>query len=93
MPAWRTVLLCALLTTLLCVPLLPSLPLSAHFLSPRVREAAPDALAQLRTQGMWLVNVQLKDIDERPDQVCFRWEYLYRSRTTTLPPEQITTCR
>ena len=86
------ILLCAVVTILLCIPLARDLPLSTAFLDPNVRAKAPQAVESLRRRGLWLVNTRLTDIERNDESVCFHWEERYRSRTQWGEAKPITTC-
>jgi len=86
------VLLCIALTVLLSLPLIKQLPLTRELMESDVRSRAPQAVESLQRRGVWVVNVELQDIEVREDDVCFHWEERYRSRTEIADPKPITTC-
>ncbi len=49
-------------------------------------------LSDLRDQGLWLVNVDLKNVTEDENTLCYVWEHRYTRRTGTDAPERISTC-
>src|SRR3989344_6861918 len=68
------------LSLILSTPSLMRIPRMLPFLHADVREAAPKALTMLRTQGLWLVNIDLQKVERTPDSICFLWEHRYTSR-------------
>ncbi len=90
----RTKLLLSLLalSIVLSIPSLLRIPRVLPFLDPEVRAAAPQALEMLRSQGFWLVNIDIHDIEAREGQICFLWEHRYSSRKGRAPAAIITTC-
>jgi hypothetical protein len=88
----RAVLLCAALTLVFSLPLLPDLSVSAKFLDSDVRAAAPRALKVLQEQGYWIVHMKLTDITTQDSGVCFAWEHHYRARGRVEEMEPVTTC-
>lgn len=87
-----------LLITLLAISLLLSLPSLwrsprfVPFLRSEVRAAAPRMMEQLRSQGLWLVNVELLAAEERGEKLCFLWQHQYHARTHIDAPEELLTC-
>jgi len=80
------------LSLILSAPSLMRIPRMLPFLHTDVREAAPKALTMLRTQGLWLVNIDLQKVERTPDTICFLWEHRYTSREMRGTPETLTTC-
>jgi hypothetical protein len=90
----RTKLLPSLLalSLFLSLPSLIRLPRVLPFLHADVRAGAPKALETLRSQGIWLVNIDLVSIQREESQICFTWSHRYSSREGKSPPEILTTC-
>ena len=80
------------ISILLSAPSLVRIPLVLPFFHADVRAAAPETVGALREQGLWLVNVDLQNIERKENEVCFHWEHRYTSRTTTSNPHVLTTC-
>ncbi|MFH0770899.1 MAG: hypothetical protein V1926_06025 [Candidatus Peregrinibacteria bacterium] len=88
----NAVLLCALVTLLLCLLWVPRLRLTVALADPAVRSKANDAIRMLRHDGIWLVNTDLTAIERNKNSVCFFWKHQYRLRTDVSPAESFTTC-
>jgi hypothetical protein len=80
------------LSLLLSTPSLLRLPRVLPFFDPEVRSAAPRALEELRAQGLWLVNVDIRKITQEENKICFQWEHQYTRRGSRSAPELLTTC-
>lgn len=74
-----TILLCTLLTVMLCIPSLLRVPVLLPFTDATVRTAAMQAVQELRTQGWWMVHAHLTHIQKTDANTCFDWTYRYRS--------------
>ena len=87
-----------LLTTLLATSILLStpsimrIPRLIPFLDADVRAIAKGAADELRNQGLWLVNADIQKIEKLDNQICFHWEYEYRSQFRLHTPRIIPTC-
>ena len=79
------------LSIILSTPSLVRIPRVLPFLDADVRSAAPKALEELRSQGLWLVNVDILGVEKTNKQICFLWEHRYTSREKSAP-EILTTC-
>lgn len=77
---------------LLSVPSIVRIPRFMPFIKADVRAAAPKAMDELRSMGLWLVNVDMKSIERKGDDICFTWIHQYRSRSEVYESEDITTC-
>ena len=88
----NALLISGLMTIFLSIPLLIKIPMSMQFLDSDVRVAAPKAIEDIRSQGLWLVNADLINIRKESEDVCFDWSYTYRSREKTWDPIEISTC-
>ena len=89
---YRLLLSLLSLTLALSMPSLMRLPRIIPFLQPEVRAAAPRMLDELRSQGLWLVNTDLMEIENTADGLCFTWEYRYHGHGGIKDPRIITTC-
>lgn len=87
-----------LLTTLLAISLFLSTPSIIRiprvfpFIHAEVRSAAPKAIEQLRSQGLWLSNAELEGIQITDAGICFEWLHRYRRPQGLEKREYITTC-
>ena len=89
----KSILLSLLILSLvLSTPSLMRIPRMLPFLHADVREAAPKALDMLRSEGLWLVNIDLRKIERTAEGICFEWEHHYTSRETKGNPEILSTC-
>ncbi len=87
-----TIILCALLTVMLCIPSFLRIPVLLPFTDATVRTAAVQAVEELRTQGWWMVHAHLTDIQKKDESVCFDWIYRYRSGFDAAEPRTERIC-
>ena len=80
------------MSVLMSIPSLLLLPRTLPFKDPDVRRAAPKALEELRSEGLWLINVEMQHVERKGEQVCFTWKHQYRRRGGFAEPEILTTC-
>ena len=88
----RTTLSLLILSLALSIPSLMRLPRVLPFLYSDVRAAAPKMIEDLRSRGLWIVNVDLEEIRRGQNAVCFYWSHNYTARNRTDDSEPITTC-
>lgn len=80
------------LALLLSIPSIVRIPRVLPLLRSNVRAAAPEALEELRSKGLWLVNTDLINVEWRDHAICFLWEHRYTSREGKDPAEILPTC-
>jgi hypothetical protein len=80
------------MSLLLSAPSFLRIPSVLPFLDPEIRAAAPRAMEELRSQGLWLVNVDFLKVEKADEEICFHWLHRYRSRLAIAEPEELTTC-
>lgn len=68
------------------------LPRVLPFIHADVRAAAPKMIENLRSRGLWLVNVDLGEISRGQNAICFHWNHSYTARNRTEELESVTTC-
>lgn len=88
----RLLLTFALASLLLSFPAFSRIPRFLPLIQRDVRSALPQAVDALEKKGVWLVNTDLLEIEERTQGICFRWEHRYTSYAGTADPEIIVTC-
>ena len=84
--------LLVILSLLLSIPSLTRIPRMLPVVGSNVRAAAPKALEELRSQGLWLVNTDLMNVKSGRGKICFNWEHRYRSKNIVDDPEHLSTC-
>src|SRR3989344_2070991 len=77
------------LSLFLSIPSFVRIPQILPFLDPEVRKVAPIMLSDLRDRGLWLVNVDLKNVTEDENTLCYIWEHRYTRRTGADAPEPL----
>ncbi|MCF7845142.1 MAG: hypothetical protein K9M03_04940 [Kiritimatiellales bacterium] len=84
--------ICIALTICFSIPSLLRIPVMLPFTDIEVRQTAPLAVEKMHSQGIWLVNTELKSVEKLEQETCFTFEHKYRSKGSIYEPEIITTC-
>lgn len=87
-----TIILCTLLTVMLCVPSILRIPVLFPLVHENVRTTAMESVRQLRTKGWWMVNAHLNAIEKNDTDICFDWTYRYRSGVDNSTPRTERIC-
>jgi|TARA_B100001971_G_C18260020_1_gene585847 hypothetical protein len=92
------IVICLVLTIAFSIPSILKIPMMMPFLDSAVRAKAPQAIENLRKEGIWMVNTELKSVTKEEDQTCFHFEHTYtldnrtRKPNPKTEPETRTTC-
>lgn len=83
----RTVLLlCGICTAVFVAWRMRHVSMMLPLLDADVRAAAAQAVTGLRAEGFWAIDARLRNIEQTPTEICFTWDYRYRSRAGDTSP-------
>jgi hypothetical protein len=77
---------------LISITSIAGIPRLVPFADSKIRSGIFDSMNKLRSDGLWLINTDIKNVEIKESETCFTWEHRYRSREHIFPKELITTC-
>lgn len=88
------IVICLILTIAFSIPSTLKIPMMIPFLDSEVRAKAPQAIENLRKEGVWMVNTKLKSVSREGGEICFQFEHSYTSKfLRAVPrPSSLVTC-